>query len=69
MVLATRTVDVDVVVRIPKGPYNQVIKPLEVGAGGLIWPHCKSADEAREFVQMAKFQPLGKRGVFSFLGN
>ena len=57
------------VVRIPKGPYNQVIKPLEVGAGGLIWPHCKSADEAREFVQMVKFQPLGKRGVFSLLGN
>jgi 4-hydroxy-2-oxoheptanedioate aldolase len=63
MVLAARTVDVDVIVRIPKGPYNQVIKPLEVGAGGLVWPHCKSADEAREFVQMAKFQPLGRRGV------
>jgi 2-keto-3-deoxy-L-rhamnonate aldolase RhmA len=63
MVLAARTVDLDVVVRIPKGPYNQVIKPFEVGANGLVWPHCKSADEAREFVQMAKFQPLGKRGV------
>ena len=28
MVLAARTVDLDVVVRIPKGPYNQVIKPF-----------------------------------------
>ena len=62
MVLAARTVAVDVVVRIPKGPYNQVIKPLELGAGGLVWPHCKSAREAAEFVEMAKFQPLGKRG-------
>ena len=44
MVLAARTVDIDVVVRIPKGPYNQVIKPLELGAGGLVWPHCKSAN-------------------------
>lgn len=63
MILAARTVDLDVIVRIPKGPYNQVIKPFEVGANGLVWPHCKNADEAREFVQMAKFQPLGKRGV------
>lgn len=63
MVLAARTVDVDIIVRIPKGPYNQVIKPLEVGAGGLVWPHCKSADEARAFVAMAKFRPLGLRGV------
>ena len=63
MVLAARTVDLDVVVRIPKGPYNQVIKPLEIGANGLVWPHCGSADEAREFVQMAKFRPLGLRGV------
>jgi len=63
MVLAARTVDLDVVVRIPKGPYNQVIKPLEIGASGLVWPHCKSADEARAFVEMAKFRPLGLRGV------
>ena len=63
MVLAARTVGRDVVVRIPHGPYNQVIKPLELGAGGLIWPHCKSAEEARAFVHMAKFRPLGLRGM------
>ena len=28
MILAARTVDLDVVVRIPHGPYNGVIKPL-----------------------------------------
>ena len=63
MILAARTVDVDVIVRIPHGPYNQVIKPLELGAGGLIWPHCKNADEARQFVRMSKFRPLGFRGM------
>ncbi len=63
MILAARTVDLDVVVRIPHGPYNNVIKPLELGAGGLIWPHCKSADEARAFVKMSKFQPQGLRGI------
>lgn len=63
MVLAARAVDLDVVVRIPHGPYNQIVKTLEVGAGGIIWPHCKSADEARELVRMAKFRPLGLRGI------
>lgn len=63
LILAARTAEVDAVVRIAKGPYNQAIKPLELGAGGLVWPHCKSADEARAFVRMAKFRPLGLRGV------
>lgn len=63
LVLAARATGVNTVVRIPKGPYNQVIKPLELGAEGLVWPHCKSADEARAFVRMAKFRPLGLRGV------
>ena len=63
MVLAARTVDVEIFVRIPHGPYNQVIKPLELGANGLIWPHCRSADEARAFVRMGKFQPQGLRGM------
>lgn len=63
MILAARTVDLDVIVRLPHGPYNQIIKTLELGAGGLVWPHCKSAEEARQFVHMAKFRPLGLRGI------
>ncbi len=63
LIIATRMADLDAIVRIPHGPYNQVIKPLELGAGGLIWPHCKSADDARHFVSMAKYQPIGMRGM------
>lgn len=63
LVLAARARELDVFVRIPHGPYNQVIKTLELGASGLIWPHCKSADEARAFVKMAKFHPQGLRGM------
>jgi len=63
MILAARSAELDAFVRIPHGPYNTVIKPLEMGAAGLIWPHCKSADEAQAFVRMAKFRPLGMRGI------
>src|SRR3972149_8459093 len=63
MILAARVADVDVIVRIAKGGYNSVIRPLELGAGGLVLPHCMCADEAREFVRMAKFTPMGLRGM------
>lgn len=63
MIMAARAADIDVVVRIPHGPYNQVIKTLELGANGLIWPHCKCAEEARNLVHMAKYRPLGMRGM------
>ena len=63
LIITAQMVDLDVIVRIPHGPYNQVIKPLELGAGGLIWPHCKNADEARHFVKMAKYRPIGMRGM------
>ena len=47
LVLAARASEIDVFVRIPHGPYNQIIKTLEIGASGLIWPHCKSKKEER----------------------
>ena len=63
LILAARTWEIDVFVRIPHGPYNQVIKTLELGASGLIWPHCKSREEAKAFVEMAKYHPEGMRGM------
>ena len=63
LILAARTWEIDVFVRIPHGPYNQVIKTLELGASGLIWPHCKSKEEAEAFVEMAKYHPEGMRGM------
>lgn len=58
-----RAAGMDVIVRIPRGEYSTVIKPLEAGANGLVLPHCMSAQDAREFVRKAKFAPLGLRGM------
>lgn len=63
MALAARATGMEVIVRISRGGYNDVIRPLEAGATGLILPHCTGAADAREFVQMARFQPFGWRGV------
>lgn len=63
LAMAARATGIDVIVRIVKGGYTSVIRPLELGVNGLVLPHCMSSDEARQFVQMAKFTPLGLRGI------
>jgi 2-keto-3-deoxy-L-rhamnonate aldolase RhmA len=63
MILAARATGMEAVVRIPRGSYNDVIRPLEAGATGLLLPHCTGGEDAREFVRMARFAPLGWRGI------
>ena len=62
MTLACRATGMEAMVRIVKGNYTSVMKPLETGATGLMIPHCKSAKEAKEIVSWAKFPPQGRRG-------
>ncbi|MFN7924268.1 MAG: aldolase/citrate lyase family protein [Bryobacteraceae bacterium] len=55
----------DTMVRVDKGSYCDFIRPLELGATGLMVPHCKSAAEAAEIGQATRFQPLGRRALDS----
>jgi 4-hydroxy-2-oxoheptanedioate aldolase len=58
---AAKLYDLDTIVRVAKGSYSDYIKPLEADATGLMVPHVTTADEARQIVQMTRFQPLGRR--------
>jgi 4-hydroxy-2-oxoheptanedioate aldolase len=53
--------DLDSMVRTPRGSYSDFIQPLELGASGLMIPHCIHADDAREIVRRTRFHPLGRR--------
>jgi len=48
-------------VRVPANTPDYVARVLEGGALGVIAPHIRSADEARDVVRAAKFAPLGER--------
>ncbi len=61
--LACRATNIDLMVRIRKSGYDTPMRALEFGANGLMIPHCKSADEARQWVEWCRFPPLGKRGL------
>lgn len=53
--------DVDLLVRVQRGSYSDYIKPLELGATGLMVPHIMSAQDARDVVKMTRFHPIGLR--------
>jgi len=52
----------DVIVRTSRHEFSQVTRVLEYGAGGVIYPRCNDAEEAKRVVDAAKFAPLGIRG-------
>lgn len=60
---ACRLAGIDLMVRIEKSGYHSPMQALEFGANGLMVPHIRSAEEARQWVEWCRFPPLGKRGL------
>lgn len=60
---ATKAHDTDIMVRVPRGAYNNYIKPLEMDATGIMVPHIMSLADAREIVHHTRFYPVGRRAI------
>jgi len=56
-------------VRIPELRREVVQKYMDMGAGGLLLPNAETAEQARLFVELAKYAPLGNRGVQLLRGH
>jgi 2-dehydro-3-deoxyglucarate aldolase/4-hydroxy-2-oxoheptanedioate aldolase len=61
-VRAARGCGLDTFVRLAATDYATVMRPLEAGAGGIMAAQVRSARQAEEIVQWAKFYPRGARG-------
>lgn len=61
--LACRATGMDLMVRICKSGYHSPMQALEFGANGIMVPHCRSAAEAKQWVEWVRFPPIGKRGL------
>ncbi|QEH36333.1 2-keto-3-deoxy-L-rhamnonate aldolase [Aquisphaera giovannonii] len=61
--LAARPYGMDSFVRLPPTDYASVMRPLEAGAGGLMFSMVQSAAQAEQAVRWAKFFPRGERGL------
>jgi len=60
---AAKVYDVDTVVRVARGSYSDLIRPLEMDATGIMVPHVMSAEDARKIVWHTRFHPLGRRPI------
>lgn len=60
-VRAAKMHDVDTLVRVQRGSYSDMIRPLELDAAGIMIPHLMSAAEARDIARLTRFHPIGRR--------
>ncbi|HLA83437.1 MAG TPA: aldolase/citrate lyase family protein [Thermoguttaceae bacterium] len=60
-VRACKIYDVDMMVRVQRGSYSDLICPLEVDATGIMIPHVMSAADARQVARWTRFHPVGRR--------
>jgi 4-hydroxy-2-oxoheptanedioate aldolase len=63
MIRAARLTGTDAMVRIAKAGYPSAIKPLEMGAKGIMVPHILSVEEAKFWIRTTKFHPYGRRAL------
>jgi len=53
--------DIAVAVRLPLGDYGLASRVLDAGAGAVIMPMVNSSAQAKAFVDVVKFPPIGER--------
>ena len=62
-VRAAKLFDTDLIVRVQRGSYSDLIHSLEMDATGIMVPHLMSAAEARDIARKTKFHPVGRRAL------
>lgn len=55
--------DADIMVRVPRGSYSDLVKPLEMDATGIMVPHVMGLEDAKAIVYRTRFHPLGRRAI------
>jgi 4-hydroxy-2-oxoheptanedioate aldolase len=62
-VRAAKMWDCDLMCRVMRGSYSDLIRPLEADATGIMVPHVMSLADAAAVVRQTRFHPLGRRPV------
>lgn len=62
-ILAAKAYNTDIMVRVSRGSYSDLIKPMEMDASGIMIPHIMSLADAKNVVKMTRFHPIGRRPI------
>lgn len=60
---STKAHNTDIMVRVPRGSYSDLVKPLEMDATGIMVPHVMSLQDAKNVIRMTRFHPVGLRAM------
>lgn len=60
---ATKSHDVDHLVRVARGSYSDYVRPLELDATGIMVPHVMNLEDAKKVIEMTRFHPIGRRPI------
>lgn len=63
VVRAAKIYDVDVLTRVKRGSYSDLVNPFEADSTGIMVPHLMSLAEAKQIVYYTKFHPIGRRPI------
>lgn len=63
IVRACKIYDTDVLTRVCRGSYSDLIRPLEADSAGIMVPHLMSLEDAKKIVYYTKFHPIGRRPI------
>ncbi|MEH7122332.1 aldolase/citrate lyase family protein [Bacillus sp. JJ1773] len=63
MIRAAQIANITSVVRTPQEDYGTILRAVEAGADAVMVPHLISKAQAEKIVAMAKYQPIGQRGL------
>jgi 4-hydroxy-2-oxoheptanedioate aldolase len=58
---AAKAYDVDSIVRVARGGYSELVRPLEMDAAGVMVPHVMGEADARQVARQSRFHPVGRR--------
>lgn len=56
-------VGIPALIHIPEVNKTEIFRALDMGAAGIVCPNVESVEQAKELVRLAKYAPLGERGV------
>lgn len=62
-VRAAKIYDCDVLTRVARGCYSNLIRPFEADSTGIMVPHLMSLEDAKQVVYYTKFHPVGRRPI------
>ena len=63
VIRAAKNYDTDVLTRVSRGCYSNLIRPLEADSTGIMVPHVMSLEDAKQIVYYTKFHPIGRRPI------